>query len=92
MLIIVLAAGMIFLLTGCGKEEQKVNENNAVKVQEQTNSTNEVEEKESLEISMGQWKDNVYSNESIGMKFKLAVLSRQALQGGLLLQQFRNRP
>lgn len=71
MLIIVLVLGMIVLLAGCDKEEQKVSENNEVKVQEQTNYTNEVEEKGKLEISMGEWKDNVYSNESIGMKFKL---------------------
>lgn len=64
MLAIVLTASMLFVLSGCGnKEEEKAtNDNKNTKV-EQENKT--------VEFSMGSWSDNVYSNDFLGLKFKL---------------------
>lgn len=64
MLAIVLTASMLFVLSGCGnKEEEKTtNDNEKINV-EQENKT--------VEFSMGSWSDNVYSNDFLGLKFKL---------------------
>lgn len=57
MLAIVLAASMLFVLSGCGnKNEEK---------------TGVEEEAKTVEFSMGSWNDNVYSNDFLGLKFKL---------------------
>lgn len=63
-LAIFLTASMLFVLSGCGnKEEEKAtNDNKNTKV-EQENKT--------VEFSMGSWSDNVYSNDFLGLKFKL---------------------
>lgn len=59
-LIILLATSMLFILTGCG--EKKV-ENNSV--------TNDQQEEQKVEISMGNWNNNVYTNDFLGLKFNL---------------------
>lgn len=59
-LIILLATSMLFVLTGCG--EKKV-ENNSV--------TNDQQEEQKVEISMGNWNNNVYTNDFLGLKFNL---------------------
>lgn len=63
-LIILLVASMLFVLTGCGKEENTATENNAV--------TNEQPvEEQKTEFSMGKWKDDTYENEFLGVKFNM---------------------
>ena len=57
MLAVLLAASMLFVLSGCGnKEEEK---------------TNAKEEGNTVEFSMGSWSDDVYTNDFLGLKFKL---------------------
>lgn len=64
MLAIVLTASMLFVLSGCGnKEEEKTTNDNEKMNVEQENKT--------VEFSMGSWSDNVYSNDFLGLKFKL---------------------
>lgn len=62
MLIILLTASMLFLLVGCGNKEESTT----------NNITNEeATEEKKVEFSMGEWNDNVYTNEFLGLKFKL---------------------
>lgn len=64
MLAIVLTASMLFALSGCGnKEEEKTTNDNE--------KTNVEQENKTVEFSMGSWSDNVYSNDFLGLKFKL---------------------
>lgn len=64
MLAIVITASMLFVLSGCGnKEEEKTTNDNEKMNVEQENKT--------VEFSMGSWSDNVYSNDFLGLKFKL---------------------
>lgn len=64
MLAIVLTASMLFVLSGCGnKEEEKTTNDNE--------KTNVEQENKTVEFSMGSWSDNVYSNDFLGLKFKL---------------------
>lgn len=64
MLAIVLTASMLFVLSGCGnKEEEKATNDNE--------KTNIEQENKTVEFSMGSWSDNVYSNDFLGLKFKL---------------------
>lgn len=64
MLAIVLTASMLFVLSGCGnKEEEKTTNDNG--------KTNVGQENKTVEFSMGSWSDNVYSNDFLGLKFKL---------------------
>lgn len=64
MLAIVLTASMLFILSGCGnKEEEKATNDNE--------KTNVEQENKTVEFSMGSWSDNVYSNDFLGLKFKL---------------------
>ena len=58
MLLIMLAIAMLFLLSGCGKE------NNDVKEEQSSNE-------QTKEFSMGEWNDNVYTNDFLGLKFNL---------------------
>lgn len=71
-LMILLVASMLFVLTGCGKEE-KVTTNNTNTGNEQVALESENAEKENskTELSMGEWKGNTYSNEFLGLKFNL---------------------
>lgn len=55
--LIACALVMLFTLSGCGKEE---NNNEANKPEEQK-----------TQFSMGKWKDNVYTNDFLGLKFNL---------------------
>lgn len=65
MLIVLIAISMLFLLVGCGNKE-----NNTA-----TNTNNEengqAPEEQKVEFSMGEWKDNVYTNNFLGLKFNL---------------------
>lgn len=64
MLAIGLTASMLFVLSGCGnKEEEKTTNDNE--------KTNVEQENKTVEFSMGSWSDNVYSNDFLGLKFKL---------------------
>lgn len=64
MLAIVLTASMLFVLSGCGnKEEEKATNDNE--------KTNIEQENKTVEFSMGSWSDNVYSNDFLGLKFKI---------------------
>lgn len=62
MLIILLTASMLFLLVGCGNKEESTTNNIT---NEQTTGEKKVE------FSMGEWNNNVYTNEFLGLKFKL---------------------
>lgn len=63
MLIILLTASMLFLFVGCGNKEESTNTNNT------TNEQTSGEQK--VEFSMGEWNDNVYTNDFLGLKFNL---------------------
>lgn len=60
-LIILLAASMLFVLTGCGGE----------KVEKNSVTNDQQAEEQKAEISMGEWKNNTYENEFLGIKFNL---------------------
>lgn len=65
-LIIFLITSMLFVLTACGKEEEKTTNDNT------TNITNEQPAQEQkVEFSMGEWNNNVYTNDFLGLKFNL---------------------
>lgn len=65
-LIILLIASMLFVLTACGKEGEKTTNDNT------TNITNEQPAQEQkVEFSMGEWNNNVYTNNFLGLKFSL---------------------
>lgn len=61
LLIIFLIASMLFVLTGCGKEEEKTT----------TDNTTNTAEKQKVEFSMGEWNNNVYTNDFLGLTFNL---------------------
>lgn len=63
MLIVLLTASMLFLLAGCGNKEESTTTNNT------TNEQTTREQK--VEFSMGEWNNNVYTNEFLGLKFNL---------------------
>ena len=66
LLIIFLIASMLFVLTGCGNEEEKTTTDNT------TNTANEQPAQEQkVEFSMGEWNNNVYTNDFLGLKFNL---------------------
>lgn len=51
------AVAMLFTLSGCGKEESNKEANKP--------------EEQKTQFSMGKWEDNVYTNDFLGLKFKL---------------------
>ncbi len=61
---IVLIISMLFLLAGCGNKDE---EDTAKKNEE----TNIKQEEQIVEFSMGEWNDNVYENNFLGIKFNL---------------------
>lgn len=61
-IVIALISSILFALSGCGKKEENLSEDN--------NATQGNEQK-TPEFSMGEWKDNVYSNDFLGLKFNL---------------------
>lgn len=66
LLIIFLIVSMLFILTGCGKDEEKTTTDNT------TNTANEQPAQEQkVEFSMGEWNNNVYTNDFLGIKFNL---------------------
>jgi len=54
---------MVVIMTGCGNKEEKK--------EEIVNDVSNEEEETKTEISMGEWKDNVYTNDFLGLKFNL---------------------
>ena len=60
MLIFMIFVCIIITFTGCGKKEETT-----------TNEVAEKKEESKKEFSMGEWTDNVYTNEFLGLKFKL---------------------
>lgn len=64
MLAIILTASMLFVLSGCGNKEEEKTANDNEK-------TNVEQENKTVEFSMGSWSDNSYSNDFLGLKFKL---------------------
>lgn len=64
MLVILLTASMLFVLSGCGNKEEKKATNDDEKA-------NVEQEDKTTEFSMGSWSDNVYTNDFLGLKFKL---------------------
>ena len=82
-LIILLIASMLFVLTGCGKEEkvstnEGAAENKEIVLEEEvlsadTETLSEDTEKEETktEISMGKWIGDTYKNEFLGIEFVL---------------------
>lgn len=69
LLIFMLIASMLFVLTGCGdKENAKKDDKEEVVEQKQEIK---VEETEKAEFSMGEWNNNVYTNDFLGLKFNL---------------------
>lgn len=58
--IIIVVVSMLFLLIGCGKGKNKDKSINEQMVN-----------KQKKEFSMGEWTDNVYTNDFLGLKFKL---------------------
>lgn len=72
LLIFLLIASMMFVLTGCGNKdnvEQEDKESSTV-ITEQNEETN-VEQQKRPEFSMGEWNDNVYTNDFLGLEFNL---------------------
>lgn len=82
-LIVLLAISMLFVLTGCGKEDEKIREKDSIKDNEEIISESKDSESENLEsedkeneetevdFSMGEWNGNAYENEFLGLKFNL---------------------
>jgi len=66
LLILILIGSMLFVLTGCGDKENTKKE----EIVEQKQETN-VDETEKPKFSMGEWNDNVYTNDFLGLKFNL---------------------
>ena len=69
-LIILISACMLVTFTGCGKKEDEddVKETRRNRIE----SKEDVEEKsESKEFSMGEWENNVYTNDFLGIKYNL---------------------
>ncbi len=64
MLVILLTASMLFVLSGCGNQEEKKATNDDEKA-------NVEQEDKTTDFSMGSWSDNVYTNDFLGLKFKL---------------------
>ena len=64
-LIILLTSSMLFVLTGCGKKEQDTT------VNQKPIETDQVVELSGKEISLGEWKENKYNNEFLGIKLNL---------------------
>ena len=77
MLITLITICMLFVITGCGKKEETINteDNEGALLQETSNNDKENSEEEKaekeLEFSMGEWKDDVYTNDFLGLKFEL---------------------
>lgn len=69
LLIFMLIGSMLFLLTGCGDKEDSKKEDKE-DVAEQKQEIN-AEETEKPEFSMGEWNNNVYTNDFLGLKFNL---------------------
>ena len=67
LLSILLVASMVPVLTGCGDKENSKKGEDAV---EQSKDVN-VQQEEKVEISMGKWNGNVYTNDFLGLKFNL---------------------
>lgn len=63
-LIILIIAIMLFVLVGCGEEEKETTENKNNVIEQTTEETKP-------EFSMGEWNNNVYTNEFLGLKFNL---------------------
>lgn len=68
-LIILIIASMLFVLTGCGKEDKKENSKTDNAKNEQV--VEDESKESSKEISMGEWEDDTYENEFLGLKFNL---------------------
>ncbi len=64
-LLILALASTLFLLTGCGEEKNDSDKKESTSVKEEE----KVESK--VEFSMGEWNNNVYENEFLGLKFNL---------------------
>ena len=69
LLIFLIVASMLFVLTGCGDKENAKKEDKD-EVVEQKQETN-VKEEEKPQFSMGEWNNNVYTNDFLGLKFNL---------------------
>lgn len=61
-LMILLISSMVFVLTGCGDQEEKTTKEKSESIKK--------EEKEQ-DFSMGEWKNDVYTNDFLGLKFNL---------------------
>jgi hypothetical protein len=62
----------IINFTGCGKkDDEKDIRDKAEKAIEKTEEILEEENSDSTEFSMGEWNDNVYTNDFLGLKFNL---------------------
>lgn len=70
LLILLLIGSMIFVLTGCGDKES-VEKADKEEVVEQKQETNVEQEEQTVEFSMGEWNDNTYTNDFLGLKFNL---------------------
>ena len=64
-LIILISITILFVLTGCGKEE-KISTNTTI-IEDKEIEKTETE----TEISIGEWKGNTYENDFLGIKFNL---------------------
>lgn len=69
LLILLIVGSMILLLTGCGDKEN-VKKEDKEKVVEQKQETNAEQEKK-VEFSMGEWNNNVYTNDFLGLKYNM---------------------
>ena len=65
MLIVMLFVCIVITFTGCGKKEETTA--NEVSTQEKGETQGEA----AKELSMGEWSNNVYANDFLGLKFKL---------------------
>lgn len=67
--ILLIVGSMMLVLTGCGDKENVKKEDEG-KVVEQKQETN-VEQEKKVEFSMGEWNNNVYTNDFLGLKYNL---------------------
>lgn len=75
LLIFMLIGSVLFTLTGCGEKkedkEDAVEQKQEASVEKEQKQETSVEKVEKAEFSMGEWNNNIYTNNFLGLKFNL---------------------
>lgn len=69
LLILLIIGCMLFALTGCGDKETTKKEDREEVIEQKQDIAEE--QQSEVEFSMGEWNDNVYTNDFLGLKFNL---------------------